>query len=77
MGESSSWWEPELAPPRGFIQVDLDVGAFGSAYPHVPVLAVHAEIGSFLRTLLDVVTPPQTRPTLKSTSPMRTPSERS
>ena len=52
LGEMSSFWAPELVPARGFVHVDLDSEAFGTAYPEVPTLAVQAEIRSFLRDLL-------------------------
>jgi acetolactate synthase-1/2/3 large subunit len=52
LGEMSSFWSPELAPDGGFVHVDLEPEAFGTAYPDVPTLAVQAEIGAFLRDLL-------------------------
>jgi len=52
LGEMSSFWSPELVPPGGLVHVDLDMDAFGTAYPDVPTLAVQAEIGAFLRDLL-------------------------
>jgi acetolactate synthase-1/2/3 large subunit len=52
LGEMSSFWSPDLVPPGGLVHVDLDMDAFGTAYPDVPTLAVQAEIGSFVRDLL-------------------------
>jgi acetolactate synthase-1/2/3 large subunit len=52
LGEMSSFWAPELIPSDGFIHVDLDPDAFGTAYPDVYTLAVQAEISAFLRDLL-------------------------
>jgi acetolactate synthase I/II/III large subunit len=52
LGEMASFWSKDLVPPQGLIHVDLDVGAFGAAYPDVPTLAVQSEIGSFLRALI-------------------------
>ncbi|HET7538540.1 MAG TPA: thiamine pyrophosphate-binding protein [Polyangiaceae bacterium] len=52
LGEMSSFWLPELAPREGFIHVDLEAEAFGTAYPDVPTLGIQAEIGAFLRDLL-------------------------
>lgn len=52
LGEMSSFWLPELAPSDGFIHVDLEADAFGTAYPEVPTIGVQAEIGAFLRDLL-------------------------
>jgi acetolactate synthase-1/2/3 large subunit len=52
LGEATSGWHPGLAPPQGFIHVDLDPCVFGAAYPQVPTLGVQAEIGQFLDALL-------------------------
>lgn len=52
LGEMSSFWSPDLVPPGGLVHVDLDMDAFGTAYPDVPTLAVQAEIGAFVRDLL-------------------------
>ena len=54
LGEMSSFWLPELAPREGFIHVDLEAEAFGTAYPDVQTIGVQAEIGTFLRDLLRV-----------------------
>lgn len=52
LGEFSSFWSPDLVPSGGFIHVDLDPEAFGTAYPSVPTFGVQAEIGAFLKALL-------------------------
>ena len=52
LGEMSSFWSEDFVPQGGFVHVDLDSEAFGAAYPHVPTLAVQAEIESFLCDLL-------------------------
>jgi len=52
LGEFSSFWSPDLVPSRGFIHVDLDPEAFGTAYPNVSTFGVQAEIGAFLKALL-------------------------
>jgi acetolactate synthase-1/2/3 large subunit len=65
LGEMSSFWLPELAPPEGFIHVDLEADAFGAAYPDVPTLGIQAEIGAFLRDLLRAW-PEQSRPRAES-----------
>jgi len=52
LGEMSSFWLPELAPSDGFIHVDLEAEAFGTAYPDVSTIGVQAEIGTFLRDLV-------------------------
>lgn len=52
LGEGSSFWTPELAPPEGFIHVDIDPDVPGAAYPNVPTLAVTSEILPFVEALL-------------------------
>jgi acetolactate synthase-1/2/3 large subunit len=52
LGEMTSFWDPALVPPEGLIHVDLDAGAFNSAYPHAPTLAIEAEVGAFVRALV-------------------------
>jgi acetolactate synthase-1/2/3 large subunit len=58
LGEMSSFWAPELVPAQGFVHVDLEPEAFGTAYPEVPTLAVQAEIGTFLHDLLAALPEP-------------------
>ena len=53
MGEFSSMWEPSLVPPDGFIHVDVDPSAFGVGYPSAPTHRIEAEIGAFVRALLE------------------------
>jgi len=50
--ECTSFWNQSLAPPDGFVHVDLDPTAFGAAYPQVPTIGVQAEIGAFLSALV-------------------------
>ena len=52
LGELTSFWDPALVAPEGFIHVDLDPDVPGSAYPLAPTLAIHSEIGAFARALL-------------------------
>jgi acetolactate synthase-1/2/3 large subunit len=52
LGEMSSFWLPELVPRGGFIHVDLDPEAFGTAYPDARTWGIQAEIGWFLRELM-------------------------
>jgi acetolactate synthase-1/2/3 large subunit len=52
LGEVSSAYQDRLIPPDGLIHVDLDPDVPGSAFPHVETVAVQAEIGQFLATLL-------------------------
>jgi acetolactate synthase-1/2/3 large subunit len=50
--EATSGWRPELAPPEGFIHVDLDPSVFGRSYPHVPTLGIQADVGEVVNALL-------------------------
>ena len=53
LGEPTSFFHPDLAPPGGFIYVDHDLSGVGVAYPHVSSVVVEAEIAGFLTGLLD------------------------
>lgn len=57
LGEGSSFWTPELAPPDGFIHVDIDPDVPGAAYPNVSTLAVTSEILPFVEALLRQLRP--------------------
>ncbi len=52
LGEFTSFWDPDLVPPGGFIHVDVDPVAHGAAFPEAPTLRVHADVGTFVRALL-------------------------
>ena len=41
-------WDRALVPRGGLVHVDLDPEVPGAAFPDVPTLAVHAEIGAFV-----------------------------
>ena len=60
MGESTSFWAPELTPSHAFLHVDADPAAFGVAYPDVRTEAVVADIGAYVTELVDALGP---RPT--------------
>jgi acetolactate synthase-1/2/3 large subunit len=51
LGEFSSCWAEGLVPPDGFVHVDVDVAAFGAAYPHALTVAVQADVGALLDAL--------------------------
>lgn len=53
LGEYSSLWAPELRPREGFIMVDPRGCEHGVGFPEVPTRIVQADIGAFLRGLLD------------------------
>ena len=52
LGEPTSFWNPAMIPPRGFIHVDLDPEVPGVAYPSVETHAIQSEIGDFVTILL-------------------------
>lgn len=53
LGEFTSFYDPDLVPPAGFVHVDLDPRAPGAAYPGSTALAVRADVGAFVRALLE------------------------
>lgn len=53
LGEPTSFWNPGLVPPKGFIHVDIDPAVPGVAYPDAPTFPVCADITQFLRALLE------------------------
>jgi acetolactate synthase-1/2/3 large subunit len=58
MGESTSFWAPELAPSEAFIHVDTDPAAFGAAYPEVRTHAVVADVARYATALADALGAP-------------------
>ncbi len=53
LGEATSFWDQDMVPPEGFIHVDVDPDVPGTAYPDSPTIGVQAEIGHFLKALLE------------------------
>jgi acetolactate synthase-1/2/3 large subunit len=53
LGEATSFWDRDMVPQRGFIHVDLDPDVPGTAYPDAYTLGVQADVGCFLRELLE------------------------
>lgn len=53
LGEVTSFWNPHLVPPLGFIHVDIDPSAFGAAYPLARTMGIRAESRSFFQDLLE------------------------
>lgn len=77
LGEATSFWDPRLVPPAGFVHVDVDPEVPGVAYPEAPTLAIAADVGAFLRALLDALpTPPSPAlvPTPRPPAPAPSPS---
>jgi acetolactate synthase-1/2/3 large subunit len=72
LGEFSSFWDPRLVPPDGFIHVDVDADVPGAAFPGARVHAVHAELGAFLDAVLARF-PQRDHAALRTTRPPRAP----
>ncbi|MHC5022044.1 MAG: thiamine pyrophosphate-binding protein, partial [Planctomycetota bacterium] len=62
LGEATSLWDRDMMPAAGFIHVDIDADVPGTAYPEARTLAVHADVGTFLRTLLERLPKSTARP---------------
>lgn len=62
MGESTSFWAPELTPARAFLHVDADASVFGLAYPDVPTQGVVADVGEYVQALLELLPARAARP---------------
>jgi acetolactate synthase-1/2/3 large subunit len=77
MGESTSFWSPDLVPARSFIHVDTDPAAFGAAYPEACTEGVLAEVGGYVTDLLAALGRAPARPAPAAvTEPGRTPVRR-
>ena len=72
MGESTSFWAPELTPSESFIHVDADASVFGLAYPEVPTHGAVADIGSYCAALIEAIASPAT-PARVGSSPYAAP----
>ncbi len=53
LGEFTSFWNPVMIPPKGFIHVDIDPSVPGAAYPGTNTFLICAEIKIFLHQLLE------------------------
>ncbi len=52
LGEPTSFWNPQMIPPGGFVHVDIDPQVPGVAYPNAETFPVHADIKTFVQALL-------------------------
>ncbi len=52
LGEFTSFWNPLMIPPKGFIHVDIDPQVPGVAYPEVNTIPVISDINIFVSMLL-------------------------
>lgn len=57
LGESSSFWSPELRPSEAFIHVDVDPSVFGTAYPEAATHGVVADVAQYCAALLAALPP--------------------
>lgn len=63
LSESTSGYDPVLAPAEAFIHVDIDSSVFGRAFPQSATLGIPLDVGVFCRDVLEYVPPTQsTRP---------------
>jgi len=53
LGEPTSFWNPAMVPPDGFIHVDIDRDVPGVAYPEAPTVPVQADIRVFASAVLN------------------------
>jgi thiamine pyrophosphate-dependent acetolactate synthase large subunit-like protein len=60
LGEPTSFWNAVMVPDGGFVHVDIDPMVPGVAYPDAETYPVQAEVGEFLRALLEAW--PQQKP---------------
>ncbi len=52
LGEPTSFWNPAMIPPGGFIHVDSDPEVPGVAYPNASTFPIQSDIKTFLQALL-------------------------
>ena len=52
LGEFTSFWNPVMIPPKGFVHVDIDPSVPSSAYPTADTFPIIADIKTFLNVLL-------------------------
>lgn len=57
LGEPTSFWNPAMVPPEGFIHVDIDSGVPGVAYPEAFTLPVRADVATFVSAVLKKLPP--------------------
>ncbi|NEP01019.1 MAG: thiamine pyrophosphate-binding protein [Symploca sp. SIO2E9] len=52
LGEFTSFWNPVMVPPGGFLHVDIDPEVPGTAYPEAATLAIQSDVGEFVKALM-------------------------
>ncbi|MEA5571202.1 thiamine pyrophosphate-dependent enzyme [Calothrix sp. UHCC 0171] len=60
LGEFTSFWNPAMIPPKGFIHVDIDSQVPGASYPNANTFPVIADVKRFLSLLLGKLSIKQT-----------------
>ncbi|MEM6794629.1 MAG: thiamine pyrophosphate-dependent enzyme [Acidobacteriota bacterium] len=71
LGEATSFWDRDLLPSQGLVHVDLDPEVPGCSFPDFTTLAVQAEIGAFLKTLLEHFPARSKRPSFSKIMPFK------
>jgi thiamine pyrophosphate-dependent acetolactate synthase large subunit-like protein len=52
LGEATSFWDSRFVTAKGLVHVDIDPAVPGVAYPGAPALAIVADVGATLRSVL-------------------------
>ena len=52
LSEPTSFWNPIMMPPKGFVQVDVDPRVFGVGYPEAATMPILGDVAEALRALL-------------------------
>lgn len=52
LGEPTSFWNPAMVPPGGFVHVDIDPEVPGVAYPFAETFSIQSDVGAFVKALL-------------------------
>ncbi|BAY49947.1 thiamine pyrophosphate binding domain-containing protein (plasmid) [Scytonema sp. HK-05] len=52
LSEFTSFWNPAMIPPGGFVHVDIDPEVPGTAYPSAKTFAIQSDVGMFVKALL-------------------------
>ncbi|MEM7587388.1 MAG: thiamine pyrophosphate-dependent enzyme [Acidobacteriota bacterium] len=53
LGEATSFWDSDMVPQAGFVHVDIDPQVPGTSYPEAHTLGIQADVGLFVRDLLE------------------------
>lgn len=53
LSEFTSFWNPAMIPSQGFLHVDIDPEAAGTAYPFTETFSIQSDIKLFVQSLLE------------------------